>query len=340
VKEEPRNYPLVSELIRRSRLPWYWATAAATAALLLLLLVAAWLDGALSDMLEWHFWRTNLDGMLLIAYILAVHRLMWRLRERAIEAFRPLLSLDDTDFSRLAAEVSVPKRRWEWASALVGVALALALGQPWNLEWGPGLLWQSVYLVIAGTLMNGLLAWLIYDTVTGAVRVSRLARRDLKLDVLDTGLLTPIARWSLGISFGFVGGISLSLVFSTQESLLRWQSISMYAILVCVTVLIFLLSMWSVHRAMADAKNRRVALARQHLVAISRELEERVAQGQISGLEGLSSTVASWATYQRLIQEAPTWPFNAGILRRLVASVAVPAIVYLIRILVGAGLRI
>ena len=340
MKEEPHSYPLVSELIRRSRLRWYWATAAVTGVLLLLLLLAAWLDGALSEVLEWSFWHSNLNGILLIAYILAAHHFTWRLRDRAIQAFKPLLSLDEDDFNRLAAEVTTPKRRWEWTSALVGAAFALVLGEPWNLGFGPGLLWQSVHLVIVGTLMNGLLAWLIYDTVTGAIRIARLSRRDLKLDILDTGLLTPIARWSLGISLGFVGGISLSLVFQTQESLLRWQSITLYVILVCVTVLIFLLSMWSVHRAMADAKNRRVALARQHLVAISRELEGRVAQGQLGGLEGLSTTVASWATYQRLIQEAPTWPFNAGIIRRLVASVAVPAIVYLVRILVGAGLRI
>ncbi len=159
--EESRSYPLVSELIKRSRLPWYWAAAVVTGVLLLLLILAAFLDGVLSDVLGWEFWHSRLIGILLITYILAVYEPMRRLRERAVETFRPLLNLDDKDFNRLAVEVTTPKRRWEWASMLAGVAFALILGQPWTLEWGPGMLWQSVHLVIVGTLMNGLLAWLI-----------------------------------------------------------------------------------------------------------------------------------------------------------------------------------
>jgi hypothetical protein len=152
-------------------------------------------------------------------------------------------------------------------------------------------------------------------------------------------MLTPVARWSLGGSLGFVGGISLSLVFGTRESLLRWQSITMYAILICVTILIFFFSMWSAHNAMAGAKRRKLAMARKHLAMVSRELEDGTAKGQLGGTEGLSSTITSWATYQRLVKEAPTWPFNAGIIRRLAASILIPAIVYLIKILAGLGLR-
>jgi len=56
-------------------------------------------------------------------------------------------------------------------------------------------------------------------------------------------------------------------------------------------------------------------------------------------MERLSSAISSWVTYQRLAKEAPTWPFNAGIIRRLAASIFIPAIVYLIKILAGLGLR-
>ena len=54
--EEPRSYPLVGELMRRSRLPWYWATAVVAGVLLLLLILAAFLDGVLSDVSGWEFW--------------------------------------------------------------------------------------------------------------------------------------------------------------------------------------------------------------------------------------------------------------------------------------------
>jgi hypothetical protein len=246
--------------------------------------------------------------------------------------------MDGDSFDRLAAEVSAPKRYWEWASIFVGVSLALALGQPWTLDWGPGSLWLSVYLVIIGTLMNGLLFWLIYDTLIGTLHIARLSRQDLKFDILlDTELLLPIARWGLGISLAWIGGISLSLVFQTQESLLRWQGISMYAILVSVTMLAFFLSMWSTHNTVANVKRRELALAKKHLATASIELKERAIRGRLDGMEGLSATLTSWATYQSLVQETPTWPFNMNIIRRLIMSILVPVIAYLAKILSSVG---
>jgi hypothetical protein len=337
--QDSRAYPLVEALIKRSRLPWYWATALVTAGLLLLLTLAVYLDGTIADMLGWGFWFNYGDGLLLIAYILMVSSFMWRLRIRAIQAFRPLLAIDDDAFDRLAAKASAANRRREWASVLIGVGLAVAMGQPWSLEWGAGSLWQSVYLVIAGTLMNGLLFWLVYDTLASTVRIARLSRQAPKIDILfNTELLMPIARWSLGIAVGWVGGISLSLVFQTQESLLRGQTITLYAILVSVTVLGFLLSMWSARNTIARVKRRELALARKHLAAASLELKDRTAQDRLEGMEGLSSTMASWATYQKLVKETPTWPFDINIMRRLLASTIAPVLVYLAKILSGLGI--
>ncbi len=296
------------------------------------------LDGVIADMLGWEFWRYYGDGLLLIPYILMVSSFMWRLRIRAIQAFRPLLAVDSDAFDRLAAKASAPNRRWEWVLVLIGVGLAATMGQAWNLSLGAGSLWQSVYLVIAGALMNGMLFWLVYDTLAGTVRIARLSRQAVKIDILfNTELLMPIARWSLGIAVGWVGGISLSLVFQTQESLLKGQTITLYAILVGVTVLGFLLSMWSTRNTIAKVKRRELVLARKHLAAASFELKDRTARGRLEGMEGLSSTMASWATYQKLVKDTPTWPFDVNIMRRLLASTIAPIIVYLAKVLSGLG---
>ena len=90
---------------------------------------------------------------------------------------------------------------------------------------------------------------------------------------------------------------------------------------------------------MAKAKRRELDLVQKHLKAASRELRERMSQSELKNVSELSSTIAAWVSYERRIREAPSWPFNAGIIRRLIVSTVVPAIVYLIKILAGLGLR-
>jgi len=75
------------------------------------------------------------------------------------------------------------------------------------------------------------------------------------------------------------------------------------------------------------------------MLAVSSEMEESMVGDQFSGTEKLSSNITTLATYKREVQEAPTWPFNAAIIRRLLASIVVPAVVYLIKIIAGLGLR-
>jgi hypothetical protein len=337
--QEPQAYPLVEALMRRSRRPWYWVTALVASGLLLSLILAAYLDGTISDLLGWEFWQNYGDGLLLIAYILTIASFIWRLRVKAIEAFRPLLAVDDDAFDQLAVKASVPNRRWEWVFVLIGVGLTVILGQPWDLAWGTGSLWKSVYLVIAAPLTNGLLWWLVYDTLSSTVRIARLSRQPAKIDILfNTELLLPIARWSLGISVGWVGGISLSLVFQTQESLLDGGTITLYAILVGVAVLAFLLSMWSTRNTIAKVKRGELSLARKHLAAASMELKDRTSRGRLEKMQELSSTMTSWATYQKLVQDTPTWPFDINIMRRLLASTIAPVLVYLAKVFSSLGI--
>jgi ABC-type glycerol-3-phosphate transport system permease component len=128
------------------------------------------------------------------------------------------------------------------------------------------------------------------------------------------------------------------MAFQTQESFLRWGNIIIYAILVCVTVILFFLSIWSIHSAMAKNKKHKLALANKHLAEASHKLEKQTLRGQLEGLDKLSSTISAWGNYERLIRGAPVWPFNASIIRRLAASTIVPFLIFIIRALVGRRL--
>ena len=187
--------------------------------------------------------------------------------------------------------------------------------------------------------MFSLLGWLIYSSSAGARVLRRLSRQQLNITIFEIGPLIPVARSSLFGSLAFIGGISFSMVFQTVDSLLQWNSIVIYAVLVIATVLIFFLSMWSTHSTMAKIKGQELILARKHLVEATRHLRDQVRQGHQTDTKEVPLTIAAWISYEKRVQEAPTWPFNAGILRRLLASMVVPATVYLIKIFGQLGIR-
>ncbi len=201
---------------------------------------------------------------------------------------------------------------------------------------------MNVNFVITTTISMSLMGWLSYDTLIVIVRVSRLSRQGLKLDILDTEALAPVAAWSLGISLAFVGIITLAIISDValiDKIVFDYKTIIGYGFLICITLLIFFLSMWTAHRAMSEAKKSKLIPAQKHLAEISRELEERVAKGQRRGMTELSSTITALATYKRELQEASTWPFNALIIRRLFISILTPGLVYLVKILSQTGIR-
>jgi len=337
------TYPLIEAAIKRSRLSRAWTIVVFIGVLLLLLVLMALLDGALASLLEWSAVGFFVLTILFIIYFLVVYPFMLRARERAVLAFKPLLSLDDDAFNKVAENISKPSRRWEWTAVFLGIFVFMGVNvQPWNMDWTSGFSWLTVYFAITLAIVYGLMGWLIYDTLVGIVRISRLSRRDMKLDILDTEMMAPVASWSLGISLVFVGAILLSIIGNVSQSakiLLDAKTIVGYVVMICITLLIFFLSMWSAHRALSEAKKSKLTLARIHLAEISRELEDRVVKGQRRGMMELSSTITALATYERRVKEATTWPFDAAIVRRLLVSILTPGIVYLLKILSQTGIR-
>ncbi len=175
--------------------------------------------------------------------------------------------------------------RGEWTAILLGISvLGVVFFQPWTLDWVSGHFWMNVYFVLTIIIVYGLMEWLMYDASVGIVRVSRLSRQGLKLDIQDTETLAPIAAWSLGISLVFVGILTLAIIMDvsqTTEIVLDSIFFLGYGFLVGTTLLLFFFSMWSVHRAMSEAKKSKLTLARNHLAGISREL--RTERQSVSG---------------------------------------------------------
>ena len=328
--EELRSSLLVDELFRRSRLSPLVTISLVTALLVLLLVLAIHLEGGLTGPDAADFWRIGLEAPVIIAYILVAYLLYRRLDYRALDTFRPLLSATDREFHRLARGVLTLDRRWEWGALFIGAAFWVGTGQPWNMD--TDYLGFRAYAYSTHILEFSLLGWLVYVIVATTQRLARLSQQPLNLDIFQPGQLTPVALRSLGISLFIIGGMSLSLVFQTRDGLTERDNLVIYGILVLITMLVFFRSMWSAHKTMAEAKKRELDLARKHLAETSRELKEKGMEGRATEVNRLHSALATWITYEGRVKEAREWPYDGAVIRRLVAAIPIPGIIYAVKI--------
>ena len=334
---DTKSEPLLVVLMRRVHIPWRWTTIVVASVLFLFLILVGYLDGDFSQQSIGGFWRLGAQGPFLIVYILVIYPFILRQWKPAVEAFRSVVSMSENEFNRLSAEITSVNRRQEWIAVFIGIIFFLVMQRIWLGHIDQ---WVEVYQITTELILFGLMSWLIYTSIKGSRSIARLGKQNLKIDIFNTKLLAPVARMSLVNSLAFIGGISIAMLFETQETLIEWQSVVIYSVLVIATIIIFYISMWSLHKIMARVKRNELEVAQKYMTDMSRKLKEWTTKDQVEGMEELSAAVAGWAAYERRVKEAQEWPFNAGIIRRLFASILAPVSVYVIKIFSTLGIQI
>jgi hypothetical protein len=185
------------------------------------LVSALYENDALSHLYDTAFWNMvwntvwqEADQPILMVYILSLLPILRRVHDSAIESLRSVVVMDDDAFDRTVAEVSIRGLRREWVATGVGAAAGLLLLSPWSKP--PLHFWPiKLYLLLSTTLLYGLVGWFIYVSLTDSRLFTKLLSHSLDIDVFDLTPLQPIARWSLSISLGINGGITLATALVT-----------------------------------------------------------------------------------------------------------------------------
>jgi hypothetical protein len=318
---------LYSRLIARRR-P-LWVTVGIGLALILLPLAAAYLDGALGDIIGHGFWRQLLLPFAVILYILLVAPILERMAAGVIDAFRPLVLIDDGEFDHLVAEASRLNPLVEILSCAAGMAFGLWIGHGWFA--GTGAYWLNIYSTLAAGLMFGLLTWTIYVVLGGTRLTAALHRPPLRIDIFDIRPFEPIGRQSLIAALAFVGGIVLGVVFGFGPgSIYYWQNWVVIFVLALVPILLFFLSMRDTHRVLAAEKQRHMADIEDKILRACHRLLESIEGGEDTS--GPAAEINALATYEERVRAARTWPYNTRMLRTLLFSVVIPGATALARL--------
>lgn len=212
---------------------------------------------------------------------------------------------------------------------LVGSLAGLALAR--RLPGADG--WLRVYYETTSALSFALLGTAIYGSVIRSRQLATRMREGLTLNVFDRHLLTPFAKRGQSLSLVFVGGISLSLLFQSYESLRSIESAIVYSCLVVVALTLFFMSLWTVHVALVKARDEELVTVRHDLAAA----REALLRHRVSGSTAVDAyrPVVTLATYEQQVLEAPTWPFDSKIVGRVFASAGAPLGVYIVKLAFG-----
>lgn len=317
---------LFARVIGRLQSPW--VIAGIGLLLVLAPILAAYLDGLLVDSFRRDYWRLLLQPAAVITYILAVSLIIGREEGRVVEAFRPLVLIDDEGFDRLVEHASRINPIGEVAAFGVGASFGLWLGNSWFADGDA--FWLRLYLPLSLGFMFGLLLWTIYVAMAGTRLSAELHRQPLRIDIFDMTPFEPIGRQSLVIALVFVGGIVLGMLFSLrQETVYDWRNWVVYFLLAPVPIVLFFLNMRGTHRVLAAEKKRELAAVQQDILQACRALMERMEASEDTGT--LGAEINALATYEERLQGASTWPYDTGQLRTLFVSVIIPGGAALVR---------
>ncbi len=299
--------------------------------LLALLVGSALLDRITFRQMDWEFWRGSVQAPTIIIYIILVSPIINGYWNRAINTLFPLIK-DSKLKEKLITDLTKNDRWRESGTALASIGTIVVISHTWD-GWPDG--WFEWYRLVTQFTMIGLLGWLVYTGLRGVRNLTRLTRSIQYLDIFNLELLSPVAKWSLGVSLAFIGGITISLIFVPYDSLLNAISISVYGILIVTTILIFFSSMLSTHNAILRVKQRELNAAQEKLTIAFRKMRGSSSLGAEETDETVFSEVTAWGTYEANVRSIHDWPYTASILRQLLASLISPAIVYFIKVIFG-----
>jgi hypothetical protein len=272
-------------------------------------------------------WMLALDPTIIV-YILVVHPFMHRRWDRAMQALHAL-----APDARRAGPRAPASRRGEWIAMLLGALGGLAIAR--RMPGGEGWLW--VYAEGTSALAFALLASAIHGSAGRSRHLAAHSRAGMDLNVFDAHLLTPFAQWGQSLSLVFVGGICLSLLFQSYDSLHSVEGVAVYGGLILVALTLFFTSMWTIHAALAKAQEKELATVRRDLALARDALARHRASGSDAAVHDAYLPVVTLGAYERQVLDASTWPFNPTIVGRVFASAAAPLVVYLVKLAVGVA---
>ena len=266
--------------------------------------------------------RIAIVHCLIMGYLPAALLYVRRSGHRTVFRLQTALDCSAEECARLAGSI----RLHPVGLGLFGLlGLATGFGMPllvppvpealWDpSSWSPEVAWHR----LLGPLVSVLQWWLAYAILTVSVRLSRIARRLGRIDLLNLEPLAPFTQQGLTNALLLIGLLSLwSLMLLETGFGTAMVLVGTANLLLVVTA--FLLPVIGVHRRIREAKHG-------ELGEVDGEISERRRLLMTDGRRPPAGELADLISYRRLISEVPEWPFTLSTYGRLLLYAVIPVV--------------
>ena len=185
--------------------------------------------------------------------------------------------------------------------------------RPWNpAEWSAEMAWHRILGPVAGIG----LAWLVYAISAVSIRMSGIAQRLSRIDLLDLTPLAPFAQQGLSNALLLVGVLSVSSLMMLESGFMMLMLVMGSSTLV-LAALALLAPVRGVHRRVRGAKQDELAWIAEQIAG----LRAGFAAPQAGARSG---ELADMVAYRTLIEQVPEWPFTGSTYVRLFVYALIP----------------
>jgi hypothetical protein len=257
---------------------------------------------------------------LLVGYLPAALLYVVQHGKRTVAHLQGALNCTREECDRLAQSITLSRRGLVIATFL-GIAFASlpplfvepVPEAPWDPQnWNAEVAWHRML----GPLMGIGLAWLMYAIVVVSLRMSRIAQKLSRIDLLDLSSLSPFAQQGLTNALLLVGTLSISALMMLESGFVVLMTVISSGTLV-VAILALLAPVRGVQRRVHEAKQAELDWTAAEITRLRHGLAN-------ADPDRRSGDLADIVAYRNLVAAVSVWPFTGSTYARLFIYALIP----------------
>ncbi|HSG45241.1 MAG TPA: hypothetical protein VLA72_19010 [Anaerolineales bacterium] len=263
---------------------------------------------------------------------LALYHYLTRIGSRSLLTFRPLLNVNETEFTRINYEFATLHRKWDWLIIPVSVFMAYPYLIDNPVTWGDLIPNTSLLLVTAWVIIS------FFDITFFAliIRVIRQLRmiRNLHAQATNINLLKlkPAHAFSILTSRMAIGYILIVIMSYFRDPSYYVDSWNLYGLIlmVLVAVVVFIAPVIGLRELLENEKERKLDEASDLLQATTESLHKKLQNNNYDDIGGMETAISTLTRERENLEKISTWPWDTSTLRGFASSLLLPIFLWLI----------